>query len=458
MSQNYNWPSSSTVTVAAVGPNNIAIPTSSILIGGEDGGGILRPVAVDSDGVLQISEISPITGFALESTQLLVKADLDAINTHIPQLTLGSQLAAASLSVVLASNGTVPLPTGAATEATLAAMSAKLPTALGSQLIAASLAVNIASNQTVSVSAVSLPLPSGAATSANQATEITSLSSIDGKLPATLGQKAMAASMAVVVASDQSAIPVSVASLPLPSGAATAANQATEIASLASIDGKVSTSAKQDTGNTSLASVDGKLANAYGSAAGALRTAAQIGNASAVADFNAGVTGAQTLRVSANILRDGTALSYNLGASDANSLRVAANVGFAGTAASVSSGATDSGTQRVILASNSPGVAGKAFSNAQVYNDYSSVNVTTAAYVQLVASTTSATNLLQVFDSSGQTMIIAVGAAASEIDQCYIFPGGQGDIPLAIPAGSRVSVKAKTASATSGYLAINLFT
>lgn len=36
-----------------------------------------------------------------------------------------------------------------------------------------------------------------------------SLASIDGKLPATLGQKAMAASLAVVIASDQSAIPVS---------------------------------------------------------------------------------------------------------------------------------------------------------------------------------------------------------------------------------------------------------
>lgn len=52
------------------------------------------------------------------------------------------------------------------------------------------------------------------------------------------GQAAMTASEPVVIASDQSAVPVSAASLPLPTGAAT--------------------SAKQDTGNTSIASIDTK--------------------------------------------------------------------------------------------------------------------------------------------------------------------------------------------------------
>lgn len=56
--------------------------------------------------------------------------------------------------------------------------------------------------------------------------------------------------------------PVSAASLPLPSGASTAANQTTEIGSLASIDTKLSsqsTAANQSTGNSSLSSIDGKL-------------------------------------------------------------------------------------------------------------------------------------------------------------------------------------------------------
>jgi len=55
-------------------------------------------------------------------------------------------------------------------------------------------------------------LPTGAATSAAQTTGNASLSSIDGKLNS-LGQKAMAASVPVVLASDQSAIPVSATNL-----------------------------------------------------------------------------------------------------------------------------------------------------------------------------------------------------------------------------------------------------
>lgn len=74
---------------------------------------------------------------------------------------------------------------------------------------------------TQAISAASLPLPTGASTSANQTTGNASLSSIDTKLtttnaslaaidagtPAALGQATMANSMPVVVASNQSPIP-----------------------------------------------------------------------------------------------------------------------------------------------------------------------------------------------------------------------------------------------------------
>lgn len=59
------------------------------------------------------------------------------------------------------------------------------------------------SGVTQPISAASLPLPTGASTSANQSTANTSLSSIDGKL-ASLGQKTMAGSEPIVIASDQS--------------------------------------------------------------------------------------------------------------------------------------------------------------------------------------------------------------------------------------------------------------
>lgn len=92
-----------------------------------------------------------------------------------------------------------------------------------------------------------------------------------------------------------------------------------------------------------------------------------------------------------------------------------------------------------------------------IRNDYSSTNVTTAAYVQLVASTSAAINLLDVFDSSGETLVFATGAAASEVNQFFIYPGGNGRIELSIPAGTRLSVKAISATASVGELVINSF-
>lgn len=100
----------------------------------------------------------------------------------------GAQIVATGIDNFNINNvsGTVSLPTGAATSAlqttgntTLSTISGQLPTTLGAKTIANSVAVNIASDQTVPVSAASLPLPSGAATSANQTTEITSLQILD---------------------------------------------------------------------------------------------------------------------------------------------------------------------------------------------------------------------------------------------------------------------------------------
>lgn len=69
-------------------------------------------------------------------------------------------------------------------------------------------AVQAAQSGTWNINNISgtISLPTGASTSALQTTGNTSLSSIDGKLPATLGQKTSANSLAVVLASDQSGI------------------------------------------------------------------------------------------------------------------------------------------------------------------------------------------------------------------------------------------------------------
>ena len=65
-----------------------------------------------------------------------------------------------------------------------------------------------AGSGTFAVSAASLPLPSNAATSAKQDTMITSLANIDAGIPAALGAALTSASMPVTIASDQT-VPVS---------------------------------------------------------------------------------------------------------------------------------------------------------------------------------------------------------------------------------------------------------
>lgn len=89
------------------------------------------------------------------------------------------------------------------TNTTLSAISGQLPVSLGAKTGANSLAVVLASDETVPISAVSLPLPAGAATSAIQATQQTTLSAISTQLPTALGQKTSANSLAVVLASDE---------------------------------------------------------------------------------------------------------------------------------------------------------------------------------------------------------------------------------------------------------------
>ena len=109
--------------------------------------------------------------------------------------------------------------------------------------------------------------------------------------------------------------------------------------------------------------------------------------------------------------------------------------------------------------SPSPAVqSGRSSATPPVYNVYSSTNITTSAYTQLVASTSATTNIVDIFDSSGQAMILATGVSGSEIVQAYIPPGGETQIPLYIPAGVRVAYKALSGNATTGYLTINFLT
>jgi len=89
---------------------------------------------------------------------------------------------------------------------------------------------------------------------------------------------------------------------------------------------------------------------------------------------------------------------------------------------------------------------------------YSSTNVTTGAWTQLLASVgATAIKEIEIFDSSGETLELGLGAAGSETSSSFIIPGGNGRIPLQIPAGTRLSIKAVSATANSGEIVVNLY-
>lgn len=225
MSQYYKYPVQSvSATNPSVGPNGSPSPTQSTLVAGQNPGGNQQPLQTDAAGNLLVN-IQSGTG----------PDDVNLAQVGGTAISLGQKLMAASLPVVLASDETVPisaaslpLPAGASTSALQTSGNASL----------ASLDSKTVHVDTGDVVVASSALPTGAATSALQTSGNASLSSIDSKL-ATLGQKTMAGSEPVVIASDQSAIPVSAASLPLPTGASTSALQTSGNASLSSIDGKL---------------------------------------------------------------------------------------------------------------------------------------------------------------------------------------------------------------------------
>lgn len=93
-----------------------------------------------------------------------------------------------------------------------------------------------------------------------------------------------------------------------------------------------------------------------------------------------------------------------------------------------------------------------------IRNQYSSNPVTTSAWVQIYASLPNATRAISVFDSSGQIMVLGVGAAGSEVPQTwYIFPGGTDLVPVYLPSSARISLEAISGTASAGEIDINLY-
>jgi hypothetical protein len=89
--------------------------------------------------------------------------------------------------------------------------------------------------------------------------------------------------------------------------------------------------------------------------------------------------------------------------------------------------------------------------------DYSTGNVTDAAYVQILATLSDDVKKIEIFDSSGVPLYFALGAESSEADKFVIFPGGNGLIDCEIDENARLSLKAVDDSAVDGLLIINFY-
>lgn len=306
-------------------------------------------------------------------------------------------------------------------------------------------------------------LPTGASTSAAQTTGNSSLSSIDGKITAVnTGAVVISSSALPSGASTEATLStlngkvttvdtddVTISSSALPTGAATSANQTTGNSSLSSIDGKIPASL---TVTSTRLLVDGSGVTQPVSAS-ALPLPTGASTETTLASLNSKVTAVDTgnVTVASSALPSGasTGAKQDTGNSSLSSID--------GKLASLGQKAM-TGSVPVVIASDQSAVKVSMQGKVKVAlltNDYTGTNVTTSAYVQLTASTSDDISRLHVFDSSGQALVLAVGAAASEVDQFYIPPGGIDSIDLAIPSGSRISIKAVSATASSGALYIS---
>lgn len=93
-----------------------------------------------------------------------------------------------------------------------------------------------------------------------------------------------------------------------------------------------------------------------------------------------------------------------------------------------------------------------------IRHSYESTSVLTSAWTELVATLPEQANAMEIFDSSGQTMVLGEGPAGSESDLLYVPPGGNIErVPCQLGKNARISVKALSATADCGEIMINFY-
>jgi len=87
-----------------------------------------------------------------------------------------------------------------------------------------------------------------------------------------------------------------------------------------------------------------------------------------------------------------------------------------------------------------------------------STNITAAAFFELQAATAKACSAVCLTNQGAQPILVATGAAGSEVLTGLVIPPADAIIvPIEIAAGVRVSLKSLGATQSSGYVTISYF-
>ena len=285
---------------------------------------------------------------------------------------------------------------------------------------------------------------------------------VGAQLPATIGTKASADSLSVVLASDQAAIDVNniAGTISLPTGAATAARQDASFIQLEAIENAVanngtilsSLDGKDFATQTTLAAINTKTPS-LGQAADAGSTPVTLSTlqASNLADIDTAVT-ALAAEVTANGLKVDFQTIAGI-ATEATLATLSAKLpATLGSKISAESLTVTLATDQAPLPLDVPKVIG--FDRV----DFTATNVTDATYVEIEDVTPVIYKAARFFYAGGQPLYLAVGGVAAEVDVFMIPSGADFEIRLSdIAAGSRISLKAVNAATTvsSGQLIIN---
>lgn len=112
MSQNYSYPSSSQVTISGIGdPVNLPTPSNAVFIAGEDPSGDLKGIQVDSTGKLNVNvgSIPLPTGAATEAKQdsqiTLATAQANTISARLSGSLVPAAFNEVDLTYVTVGNG-----------------------------------------------------------------------------------------------------------------------------------------------------------------------------------------------------------------------------------------------------------------------------------------------------------------------------------------------------------------